>query len=56
MTGLGYTGATLSYSPTLDKLTVTNGSTSVGLQLVGGHTSSEFRLFSDNGVAAIAHT
>ena len=56
VTGLSYTGAALSYSPTLDKLTVTSGSTSVGLQLVGGHASSDFRLISDNGVAAIAHT
>jgi hypothetical protein len=45
-----------SFDPGLDKLTVTNGSSSVGLQLVGSYTASNFRLFSDGAFAAIAHT
>jgi hypothetical protein len=55
-TNLAFVGASLSFDPGLDKLTVTNGSSSIGLQLVGSYTASNFRLFSDAGLAAIAHT
>jgi hypothetical protein len=55
-TPLAFTGASLSFDAGLDKLTVTNGSSSVGLQLVGNYTAANFRLFSDGAFAAVAHT
>jgi len=56
LTGLAFTGATLAFNAATDKLTATNGATSVGLQLVGSYSSADFRLASDNGIAAILHT
>jgi hypothetical protein len=55
-TGIAYAGASLGFDSVHDILTVTNGSTSIGLQLAGSYTGSSFQLFSDNGVAAISHT
>jgi len=56
LTGLSYSGASFSFNSALDQLTVSNSSSSIGLQLVGSYSASDFRLLSDNGVAAIAHT
>ena len=53
--GLGFSGASLAFNAATDKVTVTNGSTSASLQLVGSYTAADFYLFSNNGIAAIGH-
>ena len=56
MAGFGFTGSTLSFTAATDQLTIHNGSANSTLQLTGTYSATSFRLFSDSGVAAIAHT
>ena len=56
LSNLPYSGATLSFNSALDRLTVTNGSSSVTLQLAGTYHASDFHLFSNFAIAAIAHS
>ncbi|MEJ0046039.1 MAG: hypothetical protein WDN04_07890 [Rhodospirillales bacterium] len=58
LTGMSYTGPSTSYSfnSGQDKLTVSNGTINLTLQLSGSHTASSFMLFNDNGIVGIGHT
>jgi hypothetical protein len=56
MAGFGFTGSTLSFNTAADQLTIRNGSATSTLQFTGTYAPGSFRLFSDSGVAAIAHT
>lgn len=56
LTGLGFNNTSLSFNASTDQLTVSNGSFNKTLQFVGSYTGTDFRLLSDNGVAAIAHS
>ena len=58
LNGMSYTGTTTTFSfdGTHDRLAVTNGSSSITLQLTGSYNASSFALFSDNGVVGITHT
>ena len=56
MGGFDYTGSTLSFNSANDQLTIQNGMLSSTLQFAGALSLSSFHLFSDNGVAAIAHS
>lgn len=58
LNGMSYTGTstTLSFDAAHDKLTVSNGSLGITLQLSGAETASAFTLFNDNGTVAVGHT
>jgi hypothetical protein len=56
--GLAWTGtlSSFSFDSADDRLAVTNGSSSITLQLAGTYTDTSFALFSDAGVIGITHT
>ncbi|HTW29504.1 MAG TPA: hypothetical protein VME92_20430 [Acetobacteraceae bacterium] len=55
--GMGWnTTTSFSFNTATDKLSVTNGSVSSTLQLAGSYSASSFRLFSDHGIVAVAHS
>jgi hypothetical protein len=58
LNGIGWTGTltTFNFAATTDKLTVSNGTNAITLQLAGSYTNTSFALFSDNGTTAIHHT
>ncbi len=55
--GIGWNSTTsFTFNGGTDKLSVTNGSSSVTLQLAGSYTSSNFVLFNNAGTTAVAHS
>jgi hypothetical protein len=56
LTGFNFSGSSLAFNAATDQLRITSGTSNATLRFSGSYTASSFRLFSDQGLAAIAHT